>query len=144
MRHTLKILPDYGQAKIRGKKMFEIRKNDRNFRAGDTVVYTCPTDKEINAALNGLVFTITYVTDYEQKRGYVVYGEELTEATPKQRVEKELYDLRVRLAKLLRFKGTEEYNGLPEIQQDLLQKQATIMQTYMGVLSERLAEWENE
>ena len=33
--HELKILPEYYSAVVSGKKRFELRKNDRDFRAGD-------------------------------------------------------------------------------------------------------------
>lgn len=33
--HKLKILPEYYNAQIEGKKNFEIRKNDRNYQIGD-------------------------------------------------------------------------------------------------------------
>lgn len=35
MIHALKILPDYFRAILDGKKNFEVRKNDREFKAGD-------------------------------------------------------------------------------------------------------------
>jgi hypothetical protein len=38
MRHTLKILPRYFEPVVKGVKTFEIRKDDRGFRVGDTLV----------------------------------------------------------------------------------------------------------
>lgn len=38
MHHELKIEPPYFQAVIDGRKTFEIRKNDRGYNAGDTVL----------------------------------------------------------------------------------------------------------
>ena len=38
--HELKIAFEYGVAKLRGEKLFEIRKNDRDFQVGDLVHYT--------------------------------------------------------------------------------------------------------
>lgn len=37
MEHELKTLPQYYGAVLSGRKNFEIRKNDRGFRVGDTV-----------------------------------------------------------------------------------------------------------
>ena len=34
-RHDLKVWPDYFEAITSGRKTFEIRKNDRNYRVGD-------------------------------------------------------------------------------------------------------------
>lgn len=76
MIHSLKILPAYFQAVVDGRKTFEIRDNsDRGFQAGDLVEL-----KEWDPALGGsytnFVHTceITYVTGYEQKPGWVVFG----------------------------------------------------------------------
>ena len=38
MTHRLKILPEFYQAVIDGRKPFEIRKNDRNFKSNDDVI----------------------------------------------------------------------------------------------------------
>lgn len=37
MTHDLKILPEYFDAVAFGLKTFEVRKNDRDFKAGDTI-----------------------------------------------------------------------------------------------------------
>lgn len=36
--HELKILPEYYKAQVEGKKNFEIRKNDRDYKLGDKLV----------------------------------------------------------------------------------------------------------
>ncbi len=38
MTHRLKILPEFYQAVIDGRKPFEIRNNDRNFKSGDDII----------------------------------------------------------------------------------------------------------
>lgn len=38
MRHNLKTWPEYFQAVIDGKKTFEIRKNDRDFKVGNELL----------------------------------------------------------------------------------------------------------
>lgn len=81
MTHELKILPEYFEAVTSGRKRFEIRKNDRNFKVGDVLDL-----KEVNylhdtSISDLLLYTgdsykaeITYITDYAQKDGYVVLG----------------------------------------------------------------------
>lgn len=70
--HNLKTLPIYFEAAAKGIKTFEIRKNDRNFEIGEQISLL---------EHDGLVYTgreirgeIIYITDYEQKKGYVVLG----------------------------------------------------------------------
>jgi len=73
--HQLKTAPEYFAEVIAGNKAFEIRKNDRDFKVGDALILR---EYDIKNP-NGTRFTgshctrfITYVTDYEQKEGYVV------------------------------------------------------------------------
>ena len=72
--HELKILPQYYAAVADGTKTFEIRKNDRDYQAGDIV-----TLKEYNEGTkeytgNELSFKIGFVTDYGQVNDYVVFS----------------------------------------------------------------------
>lgn len=39
MKHELKILNEYLIPILEGKKTFEVRKNDRNYKVGDTIVF---------------------------------------------------------------------------------------------------------
>ncbi|WP_279475311.1 ASCH/PUA domain-containing protein [Aeromonas veronii] len=72
MKHELKIKPEYFAAVVNGEKTFEIRNNaDRNFQVGDTLVLKS-FDGEFNG--NFVERTISYITDFEQKPGYVVLG----------------------------------------------------------------------
>lgn len=73
MEHKLKIQQKYFEPVIQGKKRFEIRKNDRNFKVGDIVVLE---EIDENNAYTGDSFKtkITFITDYQQKNGYVVFG----------------------------------------------------------------------
>ncbi len=102
--HELKILPEYFKEVLLGNKNFEIRKNDRNFQVGDYVElreydptkYFYRNGDEITEkeakkqfdlqrstklSIADYHFTqrsikkiITFITDYEQKPGYVVFG----------------------------------------------------------------------
>lgn len=74
MTHELKILECYASAKVHGDKLFEIRYNsDRGFQKGDYVKYKVLCD--YNHVLEKKLYEITYVTNYEQKEGWVVFGE---------------------------------------------------------------------
>lgn len=82
MIHELKIFKNYATAKINGDKLFEIRDNsDRGFQKGDLVKYI-PVTRGFKGDLvvcdHPIVdktYEITYVTNYAQKDGYVVFGE---------------------------------------------------------------------
>lgn len=83
MNHSLKILPCYFDAVARGDKKFEIRDNsDRGFQTGDVVILkeydgvSKSTNPMVDRGYTGneLKVTITYVTNYEQKPNFVVFG----------------------------------------------------------------------
>lgn len=67
--HTLKIQMKYADAVLSGEKSFEVRKNDRGFKAGDEIVFMVVNDKgcQIPAAarhpLNGAAYRIDYILD---------------------------------------------------------------------------------
>lgn len=80
MEHKLKILPAFFNAVICGDKNFEIRDNsDRGFQKGDTVILE-EFDNSAPPLLLGsftgrsIAVEVTYVTGYEQKPGWVVFG----------------------------------------------------------------------
>lgn len=73
--HELKIAPEYYYVVASGKKNFEIRQNDRRYQVGDIVQLKQWTEKDgYDLDLPVLERQITYVTDYAQKHGYVVFG----------------------------------------------------------------------
>lgn len=49
MTHELKILPIYFKAVLEDKKLFEVRKNDKDYKVGDTLVLKeyCPAGTNI-------------------------------------------------------------------------------------------------
>jgi len=68
--HDLKILPEFFAAVKEGRKTFEIRRNDRDFRAGDVLLLL---------EWDGQRFTgqqvsklVPYVSDFAQQAGMVV------------------------------------------------------------------------
>lgn len=73
MTHKLKIDQEYFDAVADEVKNFEIRYNDRNFRVGDNILLQEIT-KEKKYTGREIIGVITYITEYEQKDGYVVFS----------------------------------------------------------------------
>ncbi len=72
MIHELKILPEYFEAVTSGRKQFEIRENDRNFKIGDQLILREWSKNEYTG--DSYKAEITYITNYAQRDGYVVLG----------------------------------------------------------------------
>lgn len=68
--HELKIVEPYFSDVAFGSKNFEIRKNDRDYKIGD-LLFLREWDGERYTGAE-ICREITYITDYEQKPGYVV------------------------------------------------------------------------
>ena len=78
MSHQLKLWPQYFKAAWVGDKTFEIRLNDRGFEERDEITlleYDPKDDAYTGRTIDGV---ITYMTDYEQKDGYVVFSYRVT------------------------------------------------------------------
>lgn len=71
--HKLKLLPQYFSAVQDGTKTFEIREDDRGFLIGD-ILQLEEFSPEIGYTGKHLRRKVSYITDYEQKDGYVVLG----------------------------------------------------------------------
>ena len=71
-RHSLKCWPAFFQAIIDGTKTFEIRLNDRGYQDGD--VLELSEYDHIRGEFTGrqIKKRVTFITDWEQKPGYVV------------------------------------------------------------------------
>lgn len=75
--HELKILPLYFHHVRTGLKTFEIRKNDRDYQAGDNLLLR---EWDGSRYTNRSLFArIVYMTNYAQQDDYVVMGIELVE-----------------------------------------------------------------
>lgn len=72
MIHELKILPEYFEAVTSGRKQFETRRNDRNFKVGSQLILREWTGEKYTG--DSYKAEITYITDYAQQDGYVVLG----------------------------------------------------------------------
>jgi hypothetical protein len=78
--HHLKTWPGYFAAVEDGRKTFEIRFNDRNFTVGDVLVLEefWPSQNAYSGKV--LFCRVTYLTDWEQKPGFVVLALELVDS----------------------------------------------------------------
>lgn len=77
--HELKILPAFFDQVSNGNKPFEIRKNDRHFKLHDVLLLreiepTRSVHEEVKYTGRMVAVKVTYITDFEQKPGYVVMG----------------------------------------------------------------------
>lgn len=79
-RHQLKTWPQYFAALWAGAKTFEIRRN-MNFKVHDEIVlmeYDPDEEEYTGREIEGF---ITYLTDFAQKKGYVVFSFEPSHRT---------------------------------------------------------------
>lgn len=77
MKHELKTWPAYFAAVDRGEKRFEIRDNrDRGFQKGDCVILKEYDHGKGLGRYSGeeIMVEITYVTNFQQQEGFVVFG----------------------------------------------------------------------
>lgn len=72
--HYLKTWSEYFKPLASGAKTFEIRNNDRQFAVGDVIVCEEYNPAEKWFTGNRAAFTVTYITDFAQRSGYVVLG----------------------------------------------------------------------
>ncbi|EEJ42664.1 DUF3850 domain-containing protein [Leuconostoc mesenteroides] len=86
--HELKLDTFYFYDVKSGLKTFEIRKNDRDYQVGDVLALSAFKEGSYKHRMRYILeyesvdiheadtifFYITYITDYEQKDGYVVMG----------------------------------------------------------------------
>lgn len=79
-KHDLKIEPKYFDAVLSGKKRFEIRKNDRDYKEGDQVTLR-EYDRHASVPSEAFKYTgrafiakIGYMTAFMQRKGYVVFS----------------------------------------------------------------------
>lgn len=72
MTHEVKVWPEYFDAIKRGDKTFEIRRNDRDYQVGDTLILKefDPIKRQYTG--NSIKAQITYLTNFMQVETYVV------------------------------------------------------------------------
>ncbi len=74
VEHRLKTWPEFFEQILLERKTFEIRQNDRSFRVGDKLILREFSPGSCHYSGRECIRVITYVTDWEQKPGYVVLG----------------------------------------------------------------------
>ena len=81
MIHELKILPEYFDAIVEGRKTFEVRRNNRAYVVGDMLALKEWNEREQVYTGRSCDVRITYVLDSKDycKEGYVILGIKLTE-----------------------------------------------------------------
>lgn len=77
MVHKLKININYFKDVLIGKKTFEVRKNDRDYKVGDSIVLNEWNNEEQYFTGRKVSGKITYITDFMQLPGYVVFSFEI-------------------------------------------------------------------
>lgn len=76
-KHILKLQEEYFDAVLNDVKTFEVRKNDRDYKIGDTLVLSCYCGNECTQ--RQAVRYISYILTHEQfpsgvPEGYVIMG----------------------------------------------------------------------
>lgn len=77
MVHELKINVNYFKHVLIGNKTFEVRKNDREYKVGDSIVLNEWNNEEQYFTGRKVSGKITYITDFMQLPGYVVFSFEM-------------------------------------------------------------------
>lgn len=76
-QHDLKILPPFFVAVSRGEKLFELRKNDRDFQPGEVVFlreWSKKTDQFTGRIITAEIGFVYKGNDYGLKEGYCVFS----------------------------------------------------------------------
>jgi ASC-1-like (ASCH) protein len=72
VKHKLKIQPEYFKEVCTGKKSFEIRKNDRDFKVGDMLLLQEYLPESNSYTGRVVERKDTYITNYAQVDDYIV------------------------------------------------------------------------
>jgi len=80
MMHRLKILPEYYEAVVKGKKKFEVRENDRGYQVGDHLALSEWDPKTKNYTGKEIWVFVTYMMEggqYGLDEKYVIMSIEI-------------------------------------------------------------------
>lgn len=76
IKHDLKILPTYFEAVTKGRKNFELRKNDRDFKVGDIFVLREWKDGEYTGRyyIGSIGYVLQNCSEYGLQDGYCIFS----------------------------------------------------------------------
>lgn len=77
VKHDLKIIPQYFEDVMTGKKKFEIRKNDRDYKVGDIfILREWEPDKGYTGRsfMQCIVYILDSCPEYGLMDGYIIFG----------------------------------------------------------------------
>lgn len=77
VKHDLKILPEYFEAVVSGKKKFELRKNDRNYKVGDIfILREWMPEKGYTGRdyIQSIEYILKDCPEYGLMDGYIIFG----------------------------------------------------------------------
>ena len=72
--HILKIKDKYYQDLIRGRKSFELCKNDRDYKVGDLIHFVGINGEEYNYNVYIIVYVLKDVPEYGLDKDYCILG----------------------------------------------------------------------
>lgn len=75
MNHVLKLQPRFAEAVKEGRKTFEVRRDDRNYKVGDILTFTDLDKKPYDMGSYEVTYKLTY-EDFPDgiSKGYCVLG----------------------------------------------------------------------
>ena len=76
IKHDLKILPQYFEAVIKGRKKFELRKNDRDFNVGDIFALREWKNGEYTGRyyIGSIGYVLQNCSEYGLQDGYCIFS----------------------------------------------------------------------
>ncbi len=77
MEHYLKIKRPFADAICDGRKLFELRRNDRGYNAGDVIRFHCvdELDDDIVHTINDRLYKITYcLNGYGLREAFIAFA----------------------------------------------------------------------
>jgi hypothetical protein len=77
--HALKTWPEFFEQVVSGAKTFEIRRDDRSFKVGEVLELREFDPRGARFTGRSVWRKLTYITNWEQKSGYVVMAIERTD-----------------------------------------------------------------